>query len=306
LGHSREDLSAIYLKRMPLELKTRVNLAIGIALVALAGMGWLSLSESHNLTEADRWVSHTHAVLDSDASFRSHLSEAGIARRLFLQGDTKQADVYKVAANASLADFHALRYLTADNPEQQKRIDRLEPLLQKRLALLEKSIAAHKLRANDQALQNDLTNQSIALVAELAEQTREFENVERELLNQRSNQAEDGARRTSRDALVLSLSVFCFVMIATVALNRELSRRKRHEQAIAEQKSLLQSILDTCSDAIVVADESGKLILRNPAALRMHTDLVDRVGEDVPRKLGFYRPDETTLFAYQDLPLPAR
>jgi diguanylate cyclase (GGDEF)-like protein len=35
----------------------------------------------------------------------------------------------------------------------------------------------------------------------------------------------------------------------------------------------------------------------------MHTDLVDRVGEDVPRKLGFYRSDETTLFSYQDLPL---
>jgi diguanylate cyclase (GGDEF)-like protein len=35
----------------------------------------------------------------------------------------------------------------------------------------------------------------------------------------------------------------------------------------------------------------------------MHTDLVDRVGEEVPRKLGFYRSDETTLFPYQDLPL---
>jgi len=43
--------------------------------------------------------------------------------------------------------------------------------------------------------------------------------------------------------------------------------------------------------------------LRNPAALRMHTDLVDRVAEDVPGKLGFYRSDETTLIPYEDLPL---
>jgi diguanylate cyclase (GGDEF)-like protein len=96
---------------------------------------------------------------------------------------------------------------------------------------------------------------------------------------------------------------FCFIAIATAGLNRELSRRKQTEQAITEQKSLLQSILNTCNDAIVVADSTGTLILRNPAALRMHTDRVDRVGEEVPSKLGFYRSDETTLFPYQDLPL---
>jgi diguanylate cyclase (GGDEF)-like protein len=288
---------------MPVELKTKVNFAISIALAALAGMGWLSLRESQNLTEADRWVSHTRDVLETTASFRSHLSEAGIARRVFLQGDSKQIDVFNAAGNASLADFNALRNLTTDNQEQQKRLDLLEPLVHARLAVLEKSIAAHRRVANDESLQDDLTKQSTSVVAHLAEQTREFENVERELLRQRSSKAEDDARRTSRDDTILSFSVFCFIVIATAGLNRELSRRKQTEQAITEQKSLLQSILDTCNDAIVVADGSGKIILRNPAALRMHTDLVDRVGEEVPRKLGFYRSDETTLFSYQDLPL---
>jgi diguanylate cyclase (GGDEF)-like protein len=288
---------------MPVELKTKVNFAIGIALAALAGMGWLSLRESRNLTEADRRVSHTRDVLETTASFRSHLSEAAIARRVFLQGDSKQIDVFNAAANASLADFNALRNLTTDNQEQQKRLNRLEPLVHARLDVLEKSIAAHRLVANDESHQDDLTNQSTSVLAHLAEQTREFENVERELLRQSSSKAEDDARRTSRDNTILSFSVFCFIVIATAGLNRELSRRKQTEQAITEQKSLLQSVLDACNDAIVVADGAGKIILRNPAALRMHTDLADRVGEEVPRKLGFYRSDETTLLPYQDLPL---
>jgi len=288
---------------MPVELKTKVNFAISIALAALAGMGWLSLRESQNLTEADRWVSHTRDVLETTASFRPHLSEAGIARRVFLQGDSKQIDVFNAAANATLADFNALRNLTTDNQEQQKRLDHLEPLVHARLAVLEKSIAAHRLVANDESLQDNLTKQSTSVVARLAEQTREFENVERVLLRQRSSKAEDDARKTSRDDTILSFSVFCFIVIATAGLNRELSRRKITEQAITGQKSLLQSILDTCNDAIVVADGTGRIILRNPAALRMHTDLVDRVGEEVPRKLGFYRSDEKTLFSYQDLPL---
>ena len=288
---------------MPVELKTKVNFALSLALVALAGIGWLSLRQSQNLTEADRWVSHTRDVLETSESFRSHLSEAGIARRVFLQGDSKQIDVFNAAVSASLADFKTLQALTADNPEQQKRLDRLEPMVHERLSALEKSLAAHRLAANDEALQNNVTNQQTSVVAQLAEQTREFQNVERELLRQRSSQVRESAQRTSRDNTILSLAVMCFIVIATAGLNRELSQRKQTEQAIAQQKSLLQSILDTCNDAIIVADGTGKIILRNPAALRMHSDLVDRVGEEVPSKLGYYRPDTKTLFPYQDLPL---
>ena len=288
---------------MPVELKTKVNFALSLALVALAGIGWLSLRQSQNLTEADRWVSHTRDVLETSESFRSHLSEAGIARRVFLQGDSKQIDVFNAAVSASLADFKTLQALTADNPEQQKRLDRLEPMVHERLSALEKSLAAHRLAANDEALQNNVTNQQTSVVAQLAEQTREFQNVERELLRQRSSQVRESAQRTSRDNTILSLAVMCFIVIAAAGLNRELSQRKQTEQAIAQQKSLLQSILDTCNDAIIVADGTGKIILRNPAALRMHSDLVDRVGEEVPSKLGYYRPDTKTLFPYQDLPL---
>jgi len=269
----------------------------------LAVMGWLSLRESQNLAEADRWVSHSRDVLETSESFRSHLSEAGIARRVFLEGDSEQINVFNNAANASLADFNSLRHLTIDNQEQQKRLDRLEPLLHARLAVLEKSIAAHRLAPKNEFLQNQLTNQSTSILVQIAEQTREFQNVERELLRRRSGKAQDGAQRTSRDDTILSFFAFSFIVIATAGLNRELSRRKQTEQAIAEQRSLLQSILDTCNDAIVVADSTGKLILRNPAALRMHTDMVDRVGEEVPSKLGIYRSDETTLLPYQDLPL---
>src|SRR5580704_12803747 len=224
---------------MPMDLKTKVNFAISLALVALAGMGWLSLKESQNLTEAARWVSHTRDVLETSESFRSHLSEAGIARRALLQGDSKQIDAFNAAAHASLADFHSLRNLTIDNREQQKRLDRLEPLVHARLAVLEKSVAAHRLvtdrlaadglatnrlAVKDAALQTDLTNQSTGILVQIADEMREFQNVERELLRKRSSKAEDGAQRTSRDDTILSLFVFCFIVIATAGLNRELSR----------------------------------------------------------------------------------
>jgi diguanylate cyclase (GGDEF)-like protein len=288
---------------MSIGLKTKANLAIAFALAALAGMGCLSLRANRNVTEADRWVSHTRDVLETSESLRSHISDAGIARRIFLQGDRKQIDVFKSAANVSLADFQALRNLTGDNKEQQQRLDRLAPLIHARLEILKESLAHHQEVANDESLQKDITDQSTILVAQLAEQIRGFENVEKDLLQKRSTWAEESLRKTSRVDGILGLSVFCFIVIATVGLNRELSRRKRIEKAIAKQKTLLQSILDTCSDVIVVADSNGHIILRNPAAKRLHSEMADRVTEDVPLLLGFFKPDETTLFPFAELPL---
>jgi diguanylate cyclase (GGDEF)-like protein/PAS domain S-box-containing protein len=294
---------ALIFIKIPIESRTKANVAIGLALAALIGMGCLSMLENRNLLEADRWVSHTHEILETSASLRAHLSDAGMARRLFLQGIESQADIFRAASRATLTDFQALRKLTADNGDQQKRLDRLRPIVEDRLAVLEKSITVHTGAKKDEALQKDLTDQSASLLQQFVEQSREFDNVEKDLLGRRSKWASEGARKASIVDFALTLSVFCFVLIAVVLLNRELMHRKRAEQKIAHQNSLLQSILDTCTDAIVVADNTAKIILRNPTAIRFYGDALDRVSEASPGALGFYRSDETTLLSYQDLPL---
>ena len=288
---------------MSIGLKTKANFTIAVALLALAGMGWLSICEQRNLREADQWVSHTHEVLDASASLRNHLSNASIARRLFLQGDRKQIDFVNPAIAAALADFKKLQYLTVDNGEQQRRLGLLEPLLKSRVSIIQKSIALHLRDGKDQQAQERLTSDSIGVIAEFAQRATEFENTERELLRQRSAKSEENARMTSTADATLSFSVFIFIVLATTVLNHGWSRQKKVEEAVVKQKALLQSILDTCSDAIVVTDKRGEIILRNPASVRLHGEVVNRVGEDIPQKLGFYKPDENTLLAYEELPL---
>jgi diguanylate cyclase (GGDEF)-like protein/PAS domain S-box-containing protein len=288
---------------MSINVKTKANIAIGIALATLAGFGGLSLRENHNLTDADRWVSHTHEVLEVSASLRSHLGDAGVARRVFLQGDRSQVGVFNAAAEASITDFNRLKSLVTDNDEQQKRLDRMEPLFRARLVDMKESISAHLSGANDESFQKEIAIQLVNEAAQFAEQAREFDSVERELLRERSARADENARATSRIDGILSLSVFVFIIIAAINLNRELSRRTKAEQEIAKQKSLLQSILDTCSDAIVVADSSTRIILRNPAAVQMCGAVLEHIAKDVPRALGYYKPDEKTLFQLQELPL---
>ena len=57
-------------------------------------------------------------------------------------------------------------------------------------------------------------------------------------------------------------------------------------------------------DAVVVADPSGKIIFRNPAALSMIPILdANAIPEQIPQVLGFYKPDGVTLYGYEELAL---
>ncbi len=56
---------------------------------------------------------------------------------------------------------------------------------------------------------------------------------------------------------------------AVLAVMRDITQRKLTEEALSKQRQLLQSILDNLSDAVVVADADGEIVLFNPMAERI-------------------------------------
>lgn len=103
---------------------------------------------------------------------------------------------------------------------------------------------------------------------------------------------------------VLVSVALCLFVLALVSLNVELSRRTGTERNVTDQRKLLESILNGCPDAVVVADPAGKIIFRNPAALSMIASLdTNTTPEQIPQLLGFYKPDGVTLYGYEELAL---
>lgn len=106
-------------------------------------------------------------------------------------------------------------------------------------------------------------------------------------------------------SLILGVSACTFLGLALVALNIELSRRTQAGRTVVEERKFLESILNSCSDAVVVADGHGKIILRNPAANSRLPDLPEHTPpQELPKLLGFYRPDGISLYRFEDLALP--
>lgn len=86
---------------------------------------------------------------------------------------------------------------------------------------------------------------------------------------------------------------------------REMAKSLSETQEELKSRSrLLQSMLDNMGDGVVVADETGKFLVFNPAAERiMGMGLIDSPPDEWSDRYHVYLPDQTTVFPPDQLPL---
>ena len=78
----------------------------------------------------------------------------------------------------------------------------------------------------------------------------------------------------------------------------------RSKDALQRQTRILQSILDTMSDGVIVADGNGRVIMSNPAAAALlHLEVEDTLTSDWIARHGFYLPDTVTAYPHDQFPL---
>jgi len=87
-------------------------------------------------------------------------------------------------------------------------------------------------------------------------------------------------------------------------LKHEITERKRAVEAVLQQTRILQSVLDSVGDGIVVCDEQARFLLFNPAAGEiLGIGLTDAAQADWSARYGLYLPDQSTPFPADALPL---
>jgi PAS domain S-box-containing protein len=87
-------------------------------------------------------------------------------------------------------------------------------------------------------------------------------------------------------------------------LARQAVELARSRQALEDQALLLQSVLDSMSEGLIVADEEGKFILWNPAAQKIvGLGPANIPSEDWTGHYGLFLPDMLTPFPAEQTPL---
>jgi len=79
---------------------------------------------------------------------------------------------------------------------------------------------------------------------------------------------------------------------------------KSTEAELRQENNILQLILNSIGDGVIVADEQANLLLINPAAQKiLGVGFIDANYEQWPEKYGLFLPDGVTTYPAKDLPL---
>src|ERR1700688_4002167 len=119
----------------------KIAAGFALSLVLLTAIGGVSYRSITKLTRTSQWVTHTHEVLEHIDRVLGLLKDAETGQRgSLITGDEASLEPYHTGSGQVLDVVKELRKLTADNPNQQRRVDAAEPLIATKLAELKQTI----------------------------------------------------------------------------------------------------------------------------------------------------------------------
>ncbi|MEG4329417.1 PAS domain S-box protein, partial [Microcoleus sp. herbarium5] len=93
-------------------------------------------------------------------------------------------------------------------------------------------------------------------------------------------------------------------VIGLIGISSEITNRKRAEVAMQEQTKLLQVIIDSIGDGLILANQQGEFVLFNRAAVGIFGQLSNEKScEEWSSTYGLFLADKKTLFPDDELPL---
>lgn len=269
-------------------IKGLVPLGLGLSLALGAGLTLLSFHSLAEQTESADWVSHTHLVLERLETLRAEVLKAENARRGFvLTADASFLERFSAARAEILKTIGELRAITEDNEFQQKRLNEIQQLIDRRLQLLEQANTSFQTGERIAAEQAAPTLAGAELTQQISGAISGMEGVEQDLLRQRDAAVKQGARRTKTLIAAGTLLTFALILGVFALLRREIRERARIEgqlrvlaasleDRVAERTSSLEaqtrmlqdqaSLLNLAHDSIFVRDMNNAIQFWNHGA----------------------------------------
>ena len=237
------------------------------AAIILVFAGWESYRNTTRFAEAAQWQKHTYEVLRTLDQTEARLVDAETGQRGYLlTGDDAYLDTYRVSIkNLDQVTGH-LKDLTSDNPNQQKRIHALEPLIEQKLAELQRTIDLRRQGAVASANQIVLQGSGKQWMDQIRSQVAEMADEENDLLGLRAQGTHESIARSTTAITVGTLVSILLLLLCFGLLSRELSERNRVQAALTKSEKWSSTTLGSIGDAVIATDMNGAVTFMNYVA----------------------------------------
>jgi signal transduction histidine kinase/CheY-like chemotaxis protein len=216
--------------------------AITLTLLSSLSLGWFSYRNLKSTNEASRLEKHTYQVILEFNSLLSSLKDAESGQRGFvITGNPKYLEPYNDALVTVKSHLDTLHSLTRDNPDQQVRLSRIEPLIQTKLALLEETIRLRASLGFQGASDRIRTDEGRKTMESLRQLIDRSVLMEERLLGKRSIAERRLFSQSSYFLLLGDLLSLAILSILYLLLWREFTQRIRKESDLRLSRDLLET-----------------------------------------------------------------
>jgi PAS domain S-box-containing protein len=268
-------------------LRRRVTTGFVVALLLTIFIGFSSWRGARLAADDADWVAHTYAVMEKLELTAKHVIESETSARGFaLTGQAPLLTHYETARGTVAQDEDALRHLTADNHNQQRRLDVLESQVRASLksaeSIVSKREQSRAVPGADEILETERLMDAVRAT------TQEMHAEEARLLSQRTQRTIAGRRLTSFIMFLGVLAGAGFLAVALFAVNREIdvSARARAqistlnaelEQRVEQRTAALQSEITVRKQAEERLAGQAEELARSREALQAQTLMLKSV-----------------------------
>ena len=197
-----------------------------ISVILLAVIGTVSYRIFDSLASTSYLVAHTHLVLDHVARVLSLLKDAETGQRGFvITGDESFLEPYLTAVKEIPTVLGESRELSGDNAAQQRRLDEVDPLVEKKLAELKRVIDLRRSGGFEAAQRMVAQGEGKRTMDEIRRVLGQIEDEERTLLRQRAAEVESATNAGRAAIAVGTLLSLLLTFLAGFVLVRSLTQQ---------------------------------------------------------------------------------
>jgi methyl-accepting chemotaxis protein len=204
----------------------RLGAGFAVAAAALVVVAIFGYRAIHDLIDNQRWVAHSQQVRRELESLISSLKDAETGQRGYIiTGEESFLQPYEEALPEIRREYDALRELTADNPEQQRRLESAKPHIDAKLAGLAANIAMRRSEGFEPTAAVVKRGDGKARMDELRKILGEMDEAETQLLERRRKEADASATLASGVILWGSALGLLFIVAVGLTIARSLSQQ---------------------------------------------------------------------------------
>lgn len=245
---------------------TTTGFAVGVlSIIAAAGM---SYGFTDQLREDARLVAHSQEALKEIQELNTSQRDLTLSLGRYVIAHDASALAERPRIKAAIQeDTDHVRRLTAGDLPQQNRLNQLERVTARRIALSDQIIDA--VRRKSASNESPLGTEYPAAGLQIERLLKDMETDEYALLEQRLARSEASATRAFLLMPVGAYLSLAMLLLGLFFLDRRTAERERSRAALAEKEAELGLIFDNVTEAIVTVDERQRVVLFNSAAEKM-------------------------------------